>query len=91
MVENSRSGNDNGKHQTSSGVWMINNICAYFLQGKTPTTKKTCEIEVLHNFITFSSKQSGEKMEESRTHFKVVTVDVFVRDAMGQTTAEEDR
>lgn len=48
-------------------------------------------IEVFHNFITFSSKQSGEKMEESRTDCKVVTVDVCVKDAMEQTTAEEDR
>jgi len=34
-----------------------------------------------------------KKMEESRKQCKVVTVyvDVFVKDAMEQTTAEEDR
>ena len=76
MVENSRSGSDNGKHQNLIGVWMINiNLHIFLKQGnKHPTKKKKNVIEVFHNFITFSSKQS-------RTHCKVVTVyvDVFVK------------
>ena len=37
---------------------------------------------------------ASKNMEESRTCCKVVTVDIndfFLKDAMGQTTAEEDR